>query len=233
MRVRLTVALAATAAILVFNACDDGTEKRALVPEVLLTAPAGSVPTPAVIIGDGAANVEPRDFIDRINAGAAATYTVRYTTEASGELGGEFVVYSLPPLARVDAFEQGQDAPASIAVSRDGDLAIGCVPGGAGWECDPFALEGPLILTASPIVYPTAGELAEATIAADSQREIAGVIANCWVTTRPVAEETRVTHYCLSAGGVVLFAQTNSGIIRAVEFSETASNEDFVLPISQ
>lgn len=231
MQVRLSVALAA-GAILVLSACDDGTEKRALVPAVLLTAPAGSAPTPAVIIDNDAFAGQPKSFIDGINAGASAAFMARYTTESGGEPGGEYVVYSLPPLARVDTFEQGQSTPTSIVVSRDGDLAVSCLQKEAGWVCDRFELERPLLLTASPIVYPTADELSGATVTADGQREIAGEPVNCWTIMREVAAETRVIRYCLNAGGVVLFAETNSGVVTATEFSGSVNAEDFVLPIA-
>ncbi len=108
-----------------------------------------------------------------------------------------------------------------------------CTNDGA-WTCFKFEMQE----SASDMSYQLGSEVEsnpnKYTITADGTMEVAGVTASCY---RIVSDEG-TTRYCVSAEGVPLYIQTNSGTgeegtmieMKATTYSTQVSEADFALP---
>lgn len=162
-------------------------------------------------------------------AGQQATYQVRYETSSdSGEKGDSYVIFNLPPLARVDTVPQGSNEPSSQIIVNGEGTTIACSSDATGRRCaqiNPF--NGPLPLAAGPIVFPAASTFGSLSVTEVNGRVIAGAPTRCFQLSSNAAGETE--EYCFSNSGVPLYASGPFGIIGASQISADVSSADFLL----
>jgi hypothetical protein len=239
-------ALAAAALTLAGSACGGGDGGSSLPGDILLTPVAGETRPANITIFDeptstpqaGAVNATATPLatgaaatlVDLMDAGLTATYRVRYRSSSDEGAGDSYIVYSKPPLLRIDTVPAGSDLPSSIVIIRAGGRSVSCTPDGGNWSCDEFQrLPGNPLLTLGPVIYPDASTLAETTVTEVHGREIAGEPTRCFFLAGPARGPDG---YCLTAEGVVVLSFIEGANVEATEFSRDVSQDDFILPDS-
>ncbi len=185
-------------------------------------------PTPGGYIPSAA---EIRDaFAVLYLVGQRATYRVQYqTSSASGDKGDGYVVFSLPPLARVDTIPQGASEPSSQIVAKSDGTTIGCSSDSTGRNCaqiKPFA--APLPLAAGPIVFPASDTFGTLSVTETQGRDIAGTATRCFALAADTAGDAP-TYYCFSSAGVPTYASGGFGVVEAIELSSDVATSEFAI----
>lgn len=232
-RYRLAVALIAAALAVTFVACSGGDGEGQLPRDVIFTPLAEEQPPQTVTVFEPDADLSElegtaAELAQRLNAGLEATFRVRYTTSSDGEAGDEYLIYHDPPLTRIENIPAGSQSAASIVLARTGGRAVECVPGADGLTCNQLEpLESPPITAIGPVIFPAVEDLQQGDVRAAGEATVAGQSASCYQADLPNDQQLS---YCLSEGGVVLSETAGSLQVEAQEFSNTVSEEDFLLP---
>lgn len=164
-------------------------------------------------------------------AGTRVTYRIRYETSSrSGDRGDNYIIFNMPPLARIDTVPPGGSAPSSQLVVRADGTTIACWSNPTGRSCAPIKpFDGTLPDAAGPIVFPALKTFSSLSITEISPRIEAGVSARCFqVTPGPLAQTP--TEYCFTAVGVPVYANGPFGIVKATQLSAAVSASDFRIP---
>jgi hypothetical protein len=177
---------------------------------------------------------EAMEFRDLLYDGLNATYRVTYeTTTPEGMPGGNYIVYSQPPLARIDTVPAARDEPDSLIITGGpADQTFGCAGGTDAWECSEIeSLGDSAIRVAGPVAFLSSNDIAQTRVSKTTGRPIAGQQTTCFELA-PVGSDGagEVTEYCLTAEGVVLLAASPSQTVEATEYSPQVSSEDFIPP---
>jgi hypothetical protein len=174
---------------------------------------------------------EAMEFRELLYEGLEATYRVTYeTTTPEGMPGGKYIVYSQPPLARIDTLPADADEPDSLIIdSGPGDQTFGCTGGPDAWECSEIeSLGDSAIRVAGPVAFLSSNDIAQTSVRETTGRPIAGQQTTCFELAPAGAGE--VTEYCLTVEGVVLLAASPSQTVEAAEYSAQVASEDFIPP---
>jgi len=167
-------------------------------------------------------------------AGQQATYQVRYETSSdSGEKGDSYAIFNLPPLARVDTVPQGSNGPSSQIVVNGQGTTIACSSDATGRRCAPISpFNGPLPLTAGPIIFPAASTFATFDVTETEGRIIAGAPARCFELVSTQDARGTELDYCFSSAGVPLYSRGPSGIVETSQVTSDVSPAAFFISTS-
>ena len=202
------VSLPMMVAVLVLAAACGGKEQR---------APVSSVDARATLV-------------DLFSRGLNTTYKVTYQTSAPD--GNKYIVFNRPPLTRIDAISPDSSSPFSSIIGTQGSATVDCSGGPDNWECSQTPAAGEsLLVTASPVIFPTASEVESSDVRETDTRTIAGQAARCFRLRPPQGGADKEIEYCLNGDGVPLFSAGSFGTTQAIEFSGDVSSEDFVPPV--
>ena len=169
------------------------------------------------------------ELLELLEKGLLTPYGAHYvTTLSDGSEGDTYDMYNLPPLVRIDTTPPGEQTPSSRLISKEGGGAVTCDRVTESWECLPLEGQSTDVLTGSgPIVYPGQLEL-KSTVSEVQGRPIAGQQTRCFEIASQ--QSGTASTYCVTPGGVVLFASTEFGTTEAVLYDPAVSEDEFVVP---
>jgi hypothetical protein len=163
--------------------------------------------------------------------GQRATYRVRYeTSSGGGENGDTYIIFNMPPNARVDTIPQGASDP-SVQIAMDSSgKTLTCSTDGGSRDCvQVMGFSAPLPLSAGPIVFPQAATFGSLDITEVDGRTIASETTRCFSIASIPSDAASALDYCFDASGVPLYARGPNGVAEATELTTAVSDADFVL----
>jgi hypothetical protein len=174
------------------------------------------------------------EFYDLLYRGLDASYQAAYqTTTPEGARGEAYVVYSKPPLVRIDTVPAGTLTADSVLMGGAADdQTIGCSGGPEAWECSAIEpLGDSLLRAAGPIGFLSKDDLSVFNVTrSPMNRSFAGQETTCYILAPASGESAEQSEYCLTAEGVVLYSATPSQTSEATEFRAQVENADFTPP---
>jgi len=217
----LRVPLVTMTAVLLLAVACGGQEKSA--PTTPTEALSGTPPS-SPVSGDASATL-----LDLLAGGLDIIYKVTYQTTAPD--GNTYVVFNRPPDTRIDTVAPGSSEPSSSIIAAQGPGMVSCSGGPDHWECSEVPPpEDPLVVAASPVIFPKAADLESFEVSETGARQIAGEAARCFRLHARQEEAGREVEYCLNSDGVPLFSAGPFGSALATEFSVDVSDDDFTPP---
>jgi hypothetical protein len=161
-------------------------------------------------------------------AGQGVTYRIRYEMSSSkGDTGNSYVIFNMPPWARIDAFLPNGSEPSSQLVTEADGTTIACSLVAQRRSCTHMTTFGGLLpAAAGPIVYPPIEAFGSLSVTEVRPKLVAGTSARCFdIPSNDAAQPP--TQYCFTASGVPVYASGPFGIVEATQVSSDVSASDF------